>query len=98
MHYETADDQVACGRETDNLDTTSKANKVTCKNCLGSHVMQELPGAAKHKKKAKKLAKKQPKKKSVPGETFDWKHEWAVMCHEVRPNDRLPRGFESIHI
>lgn len=98
MHYETTDGQVACGRDNDNLDSTSKANKVTCKTCLGSHVMQDIAGAAKPKKKAKKPAKKQPKKKSVPSSTFDWKYEWAVMCHDVRPNDRLPRGFEAIEV
>ncbi|MFI8481866.1 hypothetical protein ACIGCM_14985 [Pseudomonas sp. NPDC078700] len=98
MHYETTDGQLACGRDAENLDSTSKPKKVTCKTCLGSHVMQDIPGVAKLQKKAKKQAKKQPKKKSTPSETYDWKHEWAAMCHSVRPYDRLPRGFESYQI
>ena len=91
MHYSISGDSVACGRNGNNLSSTSEADKVDCKSCQRSLVKAD---ATPVKKATPSLAelRKQRQGSQVKAASFCFKANWRVRLAALPDRCRLPRG------
>lgn len=92
MHYSISSDAVACGRNGNNLSSTSEADKVDCKSCQRSLVKVD---AAPVKKATPSLAelRKQRQASQVKAAAFCFKANWRERLAAQPDRCRLPRGI-----
>jgi len=91
MHYSISGDAVACGRNGNNLSSTSEADKVDCKSCQRS---LDKADAAPAKKATPSLAelRKQRQASQVKAASFCFKANWRARLAALPDRCRLPRG------
>ncbi len=91
MHYSISNDSVACGRNGNNLSSTSDADQVDCKSCQRSLVKVD---AAPVKKATPSLAelRKQRQASQVKAAPFCFKANWRARLATQPDRCRLPRG------
>ena len=91
MHYSISSDAVACGRNGNNLSSTSETDKVDCKSCQRTLVKAD---AAPVKKATPSLAelRKQRQASQVKAAQYCFKANWRVRLAAQPDRCRLPRG------
>lgn len=80
-HLLVGENEVACGKNEDDVPDTREPSKVTCKNCKATHWFQDL-GEAK------------PSSASPSGKSGLLPQEfWEQYIQSLRGRNRLPRGI-----
>ncbi len=94
MHYSTSNDSVACGRNGNNLSSTSETDKVDCKSCQRSLVKaQEAPAKTATPSLAELRKQRQASQvQKAAASAFCFKANWRVRLAAQPDRCRLPRG------
>lgn len=80
-HLLVGENEVACGKNDDDLPETKEPSKVTCKNCKSTHWFQDL-GETKNSSASSK-----DKNGLLPQEL------WKQHIQSLRGRNELPRGI-----
>ena len=91
MHYSISSDAVACGRNGNNLSSTSEADKVDCKSCQRSLVKADAVPAKKATPSLAEL-RKQRVASQQKAAAFYFKAHWRARLAAQPDRCRLPRG------
>lgn len=92
MHYSISSDAVACGRNGNNLSSTSEADKVDCKSCQRSLDKADAAPVKKATPSLAELRKQRQASQQVKAASFCFKANWRVRLAALPERCRLPRG------
>ncbi|MEG1039913.1 MAG: hypothetical protein RSE94_08355 [Pseudomonas sp.] len=94
MHYSTSGDSVACGRNGNNLSSTSETDKVDCKSCQRSLVKVDAAPVKKATPSLAELRKQRLASQASQAKpsAFCFKASWRERLTAQADRCRLPRG------